>query len=137
MIVVDTHVLAYRLVRGDKTDLAIQAQELDPDWVVPCLTRHEFLSVLATLGRRGVLTARQCAELWTVAEPVILAMERPVDMAGALALALQKVPTAYGAQYASLALSLGVRCLTEDRDLLRACPEVATSLRDFCARARA
>ena len=48
MIVVDTNVIAYVLIEGDKTALAQQVAKKDPDWKVPPLWRHEFLNVLAT-----------------------------------------------------------------------------------------
>ena len=51
------------------------------------------------VSRNGVLTARQCGEVWSAADRLLLAIERPVDMAAALALALDKSISAYDAQY--------------------------------------
>ena len=137
MIVVDTNIIGNRFVEGEWTELAFQAQSIDGEWAVPVLCRHEFLNVLVTLGRHGMLTARECEERWGIVEPFLLAREWPVDMAAALDLALRRSLTAYDAQYVVLAQTLGVRCLTEDRALLRTCPDVAISLEEFCSPDRA
>lgn len=133
MIVVDTNIVTYRFVQGEKTELVLHAVEIDGEWVVPELSRHEFLNVLVTFGRHGTMSASECSEIWGIAEPFLEVRERPVDMAAALALALRESLTTYDAQYVTLARALGVRCLTEDRALLKACPEVAISLEEFCS----
>ncbi|MCX7016050.1 MAG: type II toxin-antitoxin system VapC family toxin [Candidatus Sumerlaeota bacterium] len=134
MIVVDANILAYRFVQGDKTALTRQAQERDPDWVVPPLWQHEFLNVLATLGRERILTPAQCAVVWEGALSAMRPREQPVDLGFALSIALREGITAYDAQYIALARSLGIPCLTEDRKLIRTCPKTAVSLKEFFAR---
>lgn len=68
MIVVDANVLAYALMDGPATAQARRAREIDPDWRVPPLCRHEFLSVLATyVRRRGTTLARADAEFIALA----------------------------------------------------------------------
>lgn len=133
MIVVDTNIIAQRFSLSDKSEWVLRAQEIDADWVVPELCRHEFLNVLVTFGRHGVMTASECEDVWKTVEPYLVLRERPVDMSAALALALERSLTAYDAQFVTLAQTLGVRCLTEDRALLRECPEVAVSLEEFCS----
>lgn len=37
MIVVDTNVIAYLLIRGERSEAMDRLQDLDPDWVAPRL----------------------------------------------------------------------------------------------------
>ena len=57
---------------------------------------------------------------------------KPVDMLLALELAARHNINAYDAQFMALAVTLGIRCVTEDRALLKAFPEIAISMRGFC-----
>ena len=132
MIVVDTNVLAYALIQGDRTALALQVGERDPQWVVPLLWRYEFLNVLTTFARHGVLELAQATRVWERAQRLLLAAERPVSMPAALRLAVEHQVSAYDAQYLALARQLRVRCVTEDRSLLGKFPGVAVSMADFC-----
>ena len=50
----------------------------------------------------------------------------------ALELAARHNVSAYDAQFMALAVTLGVRCVTQDRALLRAFPQIAVSMRAFC-----
>jgi len=50
----------------------------------------------------------------------------------ALELAARHNVSAYDAQFMALAVTLGVRCVTQDRALLRAFPRIAVSMRAFC-----
>ena len=59
MIVVDTNVICYALISGEKTDLALRVERQYPNRKVPPLWRHEFLNVLATSARAGVIGAGQ------------------------------------------------------------------------------
>ncbi len=52
MIVVDVNVVAYYFIEGDKTALAREVMQADPDWRLPSLWRHEYLNVVATYPRR-------------------------------------------------------------------------------------
>ena len=61
MIVVDAKVIAYRFIEGEKTVLACRVQKRDGVWAVPSLWRHEFLNVLATTVRAGLMdTTEAC-----------------------------------------------------------------------------
>ncbi len=44
MIVADTNLIAYRLIEGEQTELALAVWAKEPEWFVPPLWRHEFLS---------------------------------------------------------------------------------------------
>jgi predicted nucleic acid-binding protein len=131
MIVVDTNVLAYRFIEGEKTEQAIAARQNDSDWIVPLLWRHEFLNVLSTSIRCEMLTLEQCKAIWGNAVRVLRGAERPVEMMKALSLSIDTAISTYDAQYIELAQSFGVWCITEDKKLLKAFPGIAVSLDEF------
>jgi predicted nucleic acid-binding protein len=132
VIVVDANVVAYALIEGAQTELALRVRELDPDWRLPELWQHEYLNILATYARQGGIPAKTVQRLWREAIQALAPATRRVDMPMALALSVEHNISAYDAQFIALATSLGVACVTEDRLLLRTFPEVAFSVRDFC-----
>jgi predicted nucleic acid-binding protein len=132
LIVVDTNVIAYLLIEGEKTPLAQEAYRQDGTWLVPGLWKHEFLNVLATFGRQGGANLDELTKIWWQATSFFIRREQEPDMELALRLAYEKELSAYDAQFAAVAIESGVRLVTEDQQLLRAFPDIALSLADFC-----
>jgi predicted nucleic acid-binding protein len=132
LIVVDTNVIAYVLIEGDKTALAQQVAKKDPDWKVPPLWRHEFLNVLATSARAEVIDALQAEALWHKGLDLLVRAEREADGSALLKLAIEHAISAYDAQYIALAQSLETQCITEDKRLLKTFPDTAVSMKAFC-----
>lgn len=102
-------------------------------WCLPQVWRHEFLNVLATHALHGGASPKEAAVVWQEALALLTDSELPVDMRRALRISTQFGFSAYDAQYVVLAQSLGVRCVTEDRRLARAFPDVAISMDAFCS----
>jgi predicted nucleic acid-binding protein len=59
MIVVDSNVLAYLYLPGDRTADAEALLERESEWAVPVLWRSEFRNILAGYTRRKALTFDQ------------------------------------------------------------------------------
>lgn len=131
MIVVDVNVIAYALIQGEKTNLALKLRQKDPEWIVPSLWRHEFLNVLSTVQRAGLLSHSQCIETWESAFNIFNKAEHPVDMENALMLAMNSKISAYDAEYIALAQSHKVLCVTEDKKLLENFPQTAISIKKY------
>ena len=131
MIVVDTNVIAYLLIMGDKTDLAQRTYRNEPGWVVPSLWRHEFLNVLATFVQHGGGGLEDAIGIWSQSLRLFARNEREFDLTQALLLASQHGISAYDAQYVALAIDLQAPFVTEDRRLLRLFPELAVSMNSF------
>ena len=131
MIVVDTNVVAYLFLTGEKTSLARQVYESDSQWIVPQLWKHEFLNVLATNIQQEMLTVEGALRAWRNSQDILVRRERPVIMPAALQLAVSSEISAYDAQFATLAQSLGCWLITEDRQLLDKLPEQTRSMSQF------
>jgi PIN domain len=63
VIVVDTSVLVYLLLPGERTEQSERVFRRDPVWAAPRLWRSEFRNVLAVYMRRGPLALDQALQL--------------------------------------------------------------------------
>jgi len=128
LIVVDTNVIAYLLIEGDRTNRARSLWRDDPDWRVPPLWRHDFLNVLATFAKRGGADLADTSQLWTRAVDTISPGEIDLDMSAALELAVTSRISAYDAQFITLARRLSVPLVTEDKKLRKTFPDLTLPL---------
>lgn len=133
MIVADTNLVAYLLLPGERTAEAEAVLIRDAQWTAPPLWKSELRSVLVQHLRAGLLGTADVAAVWARAE-VLLDPAAPEPETGrVLDAALTYSLSAYDAEYVAVAEMLGVRLVTDDRRVLRACPHVAVSLADFAA----
>jgi predicted nucleic acid-binding protein len=131
MIVVDANVIAYRFLEGEKTGLACLVQKRDNAWLVPLLWRHEFLNILATSARSGIIEKPEAVTMWNSALHALAHNERVVNFEKALSCAVDFHISAYDAQYVTLAQTLNCHCITEDARLRKAFPQSLLSMREF------
>ena len=131
MIVVDANVLAFFLIQGERTAEANRLREVDSEWLVPPLWRVEFQSILWKYARNGGMPEMTALTLMDQAVELLRGSEKEPSADVVLRDALRWNITVYDAQYITLARQMGVRCVTEDRPLQKACPGVAISLTDF------
>ncbi len=131
MIVVDANVLALYVIEGQRTAEANTLREMDAEWIIPPFWRVEFQSILWKYVRFGGMPTERALELLDQALAMFSANEAlpPPDMV--LRNALNWGITVYDAQYVSLARRFGVRCVTEDALVQKACPGIAVSLVNF------
>ena len=80
MIVVDTNVIAYLLLGGEKTSGARSVFKRDSKWAAPLLWRSEFRSVLAMFIRKGKLPSEKAMEFMNEAETLMQGEEYQVDV---------------------------------------------------------
>jgi predicted nucleic acid-binding protein len=131
MIVVDANILAFYVIEGKRTAAANALRARDAEWIVPGFWRVEFQSILWKYVRFGGMPVERALELLDQALSMFSANELapPPDLV--LRDALNWGITVYDAQYASLAKQFGVRCVTDDVPLQKACPSIAISLDAF------
>jgi predicted nucleic acid-binding protein len=128
MIVVDTNVLAYLWLPGDRTAQAERLLRSDPDWNAPILWRSEFRNVLAGCLRRGDVNLGTALQIADEAEGQMRGREFSVPSAQVLARVEASDCSAYDCEFVVLAEELGVKLVTSDEKLLRSFPRVATKL---------
>lgn len=131
MIVVDTNVIAYLLLGGEKTPQARAALCKDPVWAAPILWRSEFRNVLAMYLRQGQLVLSDALELAAEAESLLSGSEYRVESGQVLSLVSASPCSAYDCEFVALAQELGVPLVTSDRQLLAAFPSVAVAVDSF------
>lgn len=131
MIVADTNLVAYLLIEGKQTSTARAVWEADPRWMLPTIWRSEFLNVLTTAARAGVLTLAQAHETWHIAVTVFGSSEVEPSGDTVLDVAAERRLSVYDAQFVVAASDLGVPLVTSDRRLLSACTDLAVTPERF------
>jgi predicted nucleic acid-binding protein len=125
MIVVDANVIAYLLMRGERSEAMDRLQDFDPEWVAPRLWLDEFLNVLCTYERNGGIGSDQAVELLDDALALMEGNSYEVPPERILTVARDTGCSGYDSQYIALAEDLGLRLYTCDQRILRNCPDVA------------
>ena len=131
MIVVDTNIIAYALIKGEYSESARKVREMDPQWRVPFLWRYEFLNILTMYVQRSGLSEKQALDIWERAVKIFSVCEHSVPLGLSLKIACEYKITAYDAQFILLAQSLNILLVTQDKALLKIFPESAVAIEDF------
>ena len=125
MIVVDTNVISYLLIRGDRSEAVDRLLDADGEWIAPRLWIDEFLNVLATYERNGLLSADQTAPILIDALSLMEESSYEIPPERVLSVARRTTCSAYDSQYIALAEDLGLKLYTCDRKVLKNCPGLA------------
>jgi predicted nucleic acid-binding protein len=128
MIVVDTNVLAYLWLPGERTRAAELLLKKDPDWNAPLLWRSEFRNVLAGCLRRGDLSLETALQIADGAEGQMRGREFTVPSAQVLARVDESECSAYDCEFVVLADELGVSLITSDDKILKSFPAITRPL---------
>ena len=136
MIVVDANVLVTLLLPGPRTADAETLLHREPVWAAPFLGLSELRNVLMGYVRRGEISPARSLALASAAEDLLREREFRLASAQVLERSEGSGCTAYDCEYVVLAEELGVPLVTSDRQILRAFPEIAVSLKDAAAERR-
>ena len=136
MIVVDTNVIAYLLIRTPHSTDADRVRAQDSDWAAPYLWRSEFRNVLARYLATGLMDLRTALEYYRDAERLMQGRESHVDTTAVLTLAAQTGCSAYDCEFVALAQELGVPLVTSDRKLAAKFKPTAIPLQEYVRSAR-
>ncbi|HET7274638.1 MAG TPA: type II toxin-antitoxin system VapC family toxin [Longimicrobiaceae bacterium] len=131
MIVADSNLIAYLMIRGDQTPAAEAVLKNDPMWAAPLLWRSEFRNVLALYLRQAHLSLADAIQYMNEAEELLRGREYRVPSAPVLELAERSGLTAYDCEFIHLSQELAVPLVTSDRRMTRAFPDVAIAMEDF------
>ena len=131
MIVADTNLVSYLLIDGEHTGDARRVWEKDPEWELPSLWRSEYLSVLTTSVRAGVINREQALAAWHAGIRLFGRAEQEPDGEAVLGAALAYGISAYDAHFVVVAADLRVPLVTGDQALQKACSSIAVLTTDF------
>ena len=131
MIVVDTNVIAYLLIPGERTSKAEQALNKDPYWVAPLLWRSELRNVLTLYMRQMQMQLAYALDVMQRAERLFANKEYHVASDKILPMAASCLLSAYDCEFVFLAQNLGTQLLTVDKKIIGSFPETAVSLETF------
>lgn len=131
MIVVDTNVIAYLHLPGERTPAAEAAWKADPDWHAPLLWRSEFRNLLVLQMRRSGIDLAGAGRLSGEAERTLEDGEHMVRARHVLRLAGGSGRSAYDCEFVALAEVLDVPLVTADRDLCASFPDRSVELEAF------
>lgn len=133
MIVVDSNVIVYCWILGERTEIAQRVRLRDPAWHVSVLWRSELRSALTGYLWQGMMEIDGAAAIMTAAENALAGCEHLVASGAVLELAARTRLSAYDCEFVALAQSLRVPLLTEDQAVLKAFPDVALTMEGFLA----
>ena len=122
MIVVDSNVICYLLLKNGKTSLADSALEKDPIWVCPLLWRSEIRNVLSVYVRKGLVTLSDAQAVMEQALKLMAGPEQDIDSSCVLKLAAESTCSAYDCEFVALAMDLDVPLVTVDKQICRNFP---------------
>ena len=122
MIVVDSNVIAYCWIHGERTNAAHRLRRLDADWHAPVLWRSELRNILAGYQRDGSLDGQQVRQIMAAAEAGLAGREHHVPSERVIRVTETGRLSAYDAEFVALAEILDVALVTEDRAILSAFP---------------
>lgn len=134
MIVVDTNVLAYLLIQGERTEACRRVFQRDPEWCVPFLWRSGLRNVLAMHMRHGAMPLDGALRRMAEAEKLVEGREYSISSATVLECVGSGAISACAAEFVCLARKLNVNLVTTDKRVLKDHGGVAVSPEDFALR---
>jgi len=128
MIVVDTNIISYLYISGEKSRQVERLLLHDADWLAPVLWRCEFRSVLGQYLRKNHLSFDEVLLIMGYAEKLLIDNEYEVPSAQIMQLVNSSKCSAYDCEFVALARDLGVPLVTADKKILHEFPAIAISV---------
>ena len=130
MLLVDTNIVAYRLIDGDYTAAAQRLRLRDSDWRSEAFLIVEFTNVLASSIARKRMTRAAAEEFLAKAAALFDGKLGRVSHDWVLAIAARHRVSAYDGRFLAMADRLGKPLVTEDARLRGAAPRLTQSIAD-------
>ena len=131
MIVVDANVVVAFLLDSPLAPDARAVRARDATWGTHPLCRSETLNALLQETKARKIALHDAIDAAETTAHLLTDRTDGCAPSTILTTAHSSGLTAYDASYVVLARSLGVLLVTEDKQILRACPDVARSMRQF------
>jgi predicted nucleic acid-binding protein len=131
MIVVDTNVISYLLIAGDRTEACRKVLQKDPSWAAPFLWRSEFRNVLCLHMRHSKMSLEGAISRSKEAMKLLYGREYSITSELLLELVQESPISAYDAEFVCLAERMETKLITTDKKILKLCHRVAISPEEF------
>jgi len=131
MIVVDTNMIAYLYLSGERSLQAEKLLSREPTWIAPILWRSEFRNVLALYLRKNLLNYKDAMLILEQAEGLMADNEYEVSSAQVMQLVNDSNCSAYDCEFVALARCLSIPLITSDKKILLEFPDTAKSVESF------
>ncbi len=125
MIVVDTNIISYLYISGERSRQVERLLSVDAHWSAPVLWRSEFRSVLGRYLRSNYLSLDEVLHIIQQAEQLLSENEYEVPSAHIMQLVNSSKCSAYDCEFVALAQHLDVPLITADKTILREFPGIA------------
>ena len=133
MIVVDTNIISYLYISGDRSRQSEDLLSYDSSWVAPILWRSEFRNVLARYLREKFLNMYDILLIIQQAEALLGNREYEISSAHIMQLVANSQCSAYDCEFVALAQYLDVPLITADKKIIREFPGIANSVNAYIA----
>jgi predicted nucleic acid-binding protein len=133
MIVVDTNIISYLYIFGDRSQQSEDLLSFDYSWVAPILWRSEFRNVLAHYLRKRLLNMDDILLIIQQAEKLLKDREYEISSAHIMQLVERSQCSAYDCEFVALAQYLDIPLITADKKIIRDFPEIANSVNSYIA----
>ena len=131
MVVVDTNIIAYLYLSGERSQQVEKLFAADSDWCAPTLWRSEFRGVLGRYLRKKILGFDEVLFIMEQAEELLGESEYEVPSASILQLLGASECSADDCEFVALARHLGVPLVTADERVVREFPDIARSVEAY------
>lgn len=131
MIVVDTNIIAYLFISGERSQQAEQLLSRDPHWASPILWRSEFRSILSRYLRKNILNINETLLIIQQAEALLAGKEYQVSSAHVIKLLCAGNCSAYDYEFVALAQHLNTHLITADKKILKEFPDIVKSVDSY------
>lgn len=131
MIAVDTNIISYLYISGDRSQQSEDLLSFDSNWVAPILWRSEFRNVLAQYLRKNLLNINEILLIIQQAEELLIDHEYEISSAHIMQLVESSQCSAYDCEFISLAQYLDVPLITTDKKILREFPEITQTAESY------
>jgi predicted nucleic acid-binding protein len=133
MIVVDTNIISYLYISGDRSQQSEDLLSFDFNWVAPILWRGEFRNVLAQYLRKNLLNMDEVLLIIQQAEELLTDHEYEISSAHIMQLVNSSQCSAYDCEFVALAQYLDVPLITSDKKILNEFPNIAIPVNSYIA----
>jgi len=133
VIVVDTNIISYLYISGDRSQQSEDLLSYDSSWVAPILWRSEFRNVLARYLREKLLNMDDILLIIQQAEALLGNREYEISSAHIMQLVANSQCSAYDCEFVALAQYLDVPLITADKKIIHEFPGIADSINAYIA----